>query len=92
MIQEKLNFLTFPLLKNNAHFLLFSFPLFPLFPCQCLIDNGKLRTKSNFMMQMKLNHVNKTHHINDTGPYGLKMEKFDMEENFHLGEMDDNKK
>lgn len=43
-------------------------------------------------MQMKLNHVNKTHHINDTGPYGLKMEKFDMEENFHLGEMDDNKK
>lgn len=44
------------------------------------------------MIQIKLNQVNKTHHINDIGPYGLKMEKFDMEENFHLGEMDDNKK
>jgi hypothetical protein len=81
------------LLKNTAHFLLFSFPLFPLFPCPCacLIDNGKLRRKVNFMMQMRLNHVNKTHHINGIGSYGLKMEKFDME-NFHLGEMDYNKK
>jgi hypothetical protein len=35
--------------------------------------------------------VNETHHINDIGPYGLEMEKMDMEKKFHIGQMDDKK-
>ncbi len=31
--------------------------------------------------------MNETHHINDVGLYGLEMEK-----DFHIGQMDDNKK
>ncbi len=35
--------------------------------------------------------MNETHHINNLGPYGLEMEKIDMENNFHIGQMDDKK-